>query len=998
MCRLLVDGNATRAAVLEALHEAVADAEAGRADLVVVHFSCHGSPSGVLVVHDTERAHIDETGIPISDVVDLLGQLRDSPVVLTLDCCFAGTALGLAQSPNRESFDRLIHNFQSQSRIVACAAEFGQSAFEDREYGKGIFSHALCSRLSEAQSEGERDLGAFDWISGAVHRTTDLARTKGRSQTAAAFMLVRRGDITLRVARLGPHQLRLLVPADLPPVTPDVSSLGGHGLDEATIRAIRLRLAPQGTLNELQREAVAIGGVLRHQSVFVRAPTTAGKTLIAELAILGHQRTGRKSVVLLPLRALAREHARTFDRSYGASLGLRTIVSTGDAHDDDDLLIRGQFEVAFLTIEKFCAIIAARPQLQETIGLMVFDEMQTIAADGRGHTLELLLVQVRRWRATSQWPQLVVLCGELADITPLQQWLGLAVIASTHRPIPLEEAVIRSSTGDVRILNRTTGQERHEVWPSAVSSSSGRNDRARRVDAAVPVVKKLIGDGMQVLVFCSEKGQARRTAKRLAQSCGLTGPASLVETIGALDESTDHKTRALLREIVPAGVGLHLGDLIDSERNAIEDAFRNRELKVLVATSTLSQGVNLPADAVVFVDTERFGNTGDAPISGPDYLNIAGRAGRLIPGGPSRGLSVIVAQSQYSADELWERYVVAPPANLESSLGQLEFEDLSMLLLHQFDAATVNELTGALAGTYWAAAQGGDSEWRRHQRMMIESALARLETADLVQRVGDTEWSLTAVGRIAAGYGLRWTSAASISAAVERLRLASEPIDVLSLVVLTILTAEIEEIRLPTGVTNVPVSIPYPFERRQTLWDVLTDDGNSGNSSLVGDRLHRLEAISKWLSGTKLHEVETFFARTDKNDVVAAVFTTTVHRVSAVLPAVGAIVCHHDSSIAANVRYEVQRTRSQLDIGGGKHVATLHRLRLGLTRGQCLQLVEMGITNRDELSASLVARASELEPLLSTPGLQRLSSKLGDRRHQARVGESEAQLILAGFD
>jgi helicase len=996
ICRLLTNEAATKAAVMEAVAATIADANAGRADLVVAHFSCHGSPTGTLVGHDTERANVEDTGIPVRVLIDALGTVRDKPVVLTLDCCFAGTALGMTDSPNRDAFNSLMHRFESQSRIVGCAAEFGQSAYEDKEYGKGFFSHALWNRLQEAFDSGDRELSGFDWIRDAVQRTTELAQTKGRAQSATAFVTVRNSGVSFRIPRERPNQLRLIVPADLPPVTEDVASLSHHGLDAATIDALRARLAPNGLLNQLQQEAVEIGGILRHQSVFVRAPTSAGKTLVAELAILGLQRTGRKSVVLLPLRALAREHARLFSSAY-SGLGIRTIVSTGDAHDEDDLLFRGQFEVAFLTFEKFAAIISARPELKETLGLVVFDELQTIADEGRGHNLELLLVQVRRWRQTSQWPQIIVLCGELADLAPLQRWLAFPVVSSAHRPVPLEEAVIRVSTGDIHFIDRESGVERREVWDTASFALPETGDRARRLSAAVPVIGELLRRGMQVLVFCSEKPQARRMAHRLAQTCGLPAATALASQLAELDASTDHRTRGVLLESARRGVGLHLADLTDDERNAVEDAFRSRDLKVLVATSTLGQGVNLPADAVVFVDTIRYNGKDDVPISAVDYRNIAGRAGRLIPNGPPRGLSVLVAQSQYMEQDMWERYVTAPPPSLTSSLGDLPNEDLVVLLLRQFESATVNDLTDALALTYWAISERVDPSWRRARRTEMEASLGRLEAASLVSRVSDTEWTLTPIGRVAAGFGLSWRSATSVAEGVVVLSRGGERLDFLGLAILALSTLEIQEARCPRRQTaSQPRTAPPVFlAQRPLLWGVLKSDADD---ITIEDSVRKLMAINKWIKGDSLRDVEDYFASGANDDVAAGMFFNLLHRLTALLPAVAAIarLCVPESEDLSHD--QVRRLSLRLSIGGGMDAAALHRLRLGLTRGQCLKLVAMGIRDLDSLREAVNSRTEELAALLSTPRLQTVKSLLSDRRHQARMAAPEPELTLEGFE
>jgi hypothetical protein len=487
-------------------------------------------------------------------------------------------------------------------------------------------------------------------------------------------------------------------------------------------------------------------------------------------------------------------------------------------------------------------------------------------------------------------------------------------------------------------------------------------------------------------------------AQRLAHACGLDRATGLVAQLDDLDPSTDHRTREVLREIALGGVGLHLADLTDGERNAVEDAFRNRDLRVIVATSTLGQGVNLPADRVVFVDTERYNGTSSEPISVVDYRNIAGRAGRLMPGGPPRGLSVLVAQSQHSAEQMWAGFIVAGPSALGSSLGDLPNEDLVMLLLRQFESATVNDLTRALADTYWATTQRVDPLWRRARRAEMEESLDRLVVAGLVSKVGDTDWTLTSVGRVAAGYGLGWRSAAAVSDGVRRLREADERVDALALIVLTLVTEEIHDCRCPRGETAVPSTAPEGLVGRPVLWNILAGESDDSEFAAAGNRLHKLEAISKWFSGVALRDVEAFYARTASDAAVAGMLFNLLHRVGALLPAVAAIAWLARPESERELRQHAQRLRGQLHIGGGKFAAALHRLRLGLTRGQCLALVRGGIHDLEALRAAVANRPDELAAVLSTPGLQRMVSLMTNRRHQARMSATQPQLALEGFE
>src|SRR5208282_4673963 len=113
-----------------------------------------------------------------------------------------------------------------------------------------------------------------------------------------------------------------------------------------------------------------------------------------------------------------------------------------------------------------------------------------------------------------------------------------------------------------------------------------------------PLVRKLVGEGKQVIVFRETKGEARGCALYLAEALGLP---PVQAALGALPATDPSFASTALREALNHGIAFHNSDLDRDERLVIEEQFRapNTALRVIAATTTLAMGVNTPAEAVV---------------------------------------------------------------------------------------------------------------------------------------------------------------------------------------------------------------------------------------------------------------------------------------------------------------------------------------------------------------------------------------------------------------
>lgn len=146
-----------------------------------------------------------------------------------------------------------------------------------------------------------------------------------------------------------------------------------------------------------------------------------------------------------------------------------------------------------------------------------------------------------------------------------------------------------------------------------------RTDRERLV-----FIPLLLGAGGQNLIYVLGPAQCEDIAFGLADALQSESSDYLIELSSFVADAVHPKYQ--LVNSVKAGVGFHYGRVPSLVRKEIEEAYSLGHLKYLVTTSTLLQGVNLPARNLFMLRPYKGDNN---PISSIDFWNLAGRAGRL---------------------------------------------------------------------------------------------------------------------------------------------------------------------------------------------------------------------------------------------------------------------------------------------------------------------------------------------------------------------------------
>lgn len=401
--------------------------------------------------------------------------------------------------------------------------------------------------------------------------------------------------------------------------TRNMLSLSNWGLPEKVLEQYLQRGIK--AMFEWQAECLMLPNVLKGGNLVYSAPTSAGKTLVAELlALKCVLETRKKVIIILPFVSTAYEKASYLQAIFepqgvkvGGFMGSRSPPGGFTAVD-----------IAICTIEKANSLVnrLLEERATQDLGAVIVDELHMIGDIHRGYLLELLLTKLLyiRKAASAQHIQTVGMSATLPNIGILAKWLDAELFSTNYRPTPLHEMV---KIGPV--LYDTDFRKLREFDQS--ESIPGDEDDI------LLICREQVLKGHSVLIFCPTKAWCENLAGTLAEAqSGFTGghrsPGTLdhhrllgvCEQLRRTQVGLDH----MLEKTVPFGVAFHHAGLTFEEREIIEGSFRQTLVKILIATSTLSSGVNLPARLVI-VRTPFFQRS---LVDTLVYKQMVGRAGR----------------------------------------------------------------------------------------------------------------------------------------------------------------------------------------------------------------------------------------------------------------------------------------------------------------------------------------------------------------------------------
>eukprot|EP00111_Clytia_hemisphaerica_P011285 TCONS_00033042-protein len=407
-------------------------------------------------------------------------------------------------------------------------------------------------------------------------------------------------------------------------------------------------------LDPFQQEAIKC--LDNQQSVLVSAHTSAGKTVIAEYAIAMSLQKGQRVIYTTPIKALSNQKYREMYEEF-QDVGLMT----------GDVTINPNASVIIMTTEILRSMLYRGSEIMREVAWVVFDEIHYMRDKERGvvweETIILLPDNVRH----------VFLSATIHNARQFAEWIAYIhsqpchVVYTDFRPTPLQHYIYPSGGDGLHLVVDEKSEFREENFNKAMSvlmdSSSvegnaqgktkkGGASKAQSGSNVYKIVKMIMERNYApVIIFSFSKKECEGYALQMSKlDFNTADEKKLVEEVfrNATDCLSDEdKKLPQVEHVLPLlkrGIGIHHGGLLPILKEVIEILFSEGLIKALFATETFALGLNMPARTVVFTSARKFDGKDYRWITGGEYIQMSGRAGRR--GLDERGIVIMIVDEK----------------------------------------------------------------------------------------------------------------------------------------------------------------------------------------------------------------------------------------------------------------------------------------------------------------------------------------------------------------
>lgn len=478
---------------------------------------------------------------------------------------------------------------------------------------------------------------------------------------------------------------------------------------------------PEGAEPDVFQKASAMN-ILKGNDVIVTAPTGTGKTAIALYAITNNMKDynntslselnspensvisknmedGMKTFYTTPLKALSNEKFRSFQKIYGEeNVGLLT----------GDTKINSKAPIVVMTTEVYRNMVLSNKfnrnnPILDNLKTVVFDELHYLGDADRGGIWEQSIIlsdpktqllalsatvgnnkDVANWMAvTKGYDKAEIVSSKDRDMNiyharnnaPLHT--VLIDVPSENRHVPLEFDIIQVQGENAKSLNKAKSNKKEkkaDKKKDKQTAGTNETEKPSSTSSAIPtlqsyqkmVTKLKNEDKLPAIFFVFSKKSSKAILNHLAKFGEKLNSKEEQDEVKAIikryKDSGKYLGESLDERALEKGYAIHNAGLLPTQKELVEELFNHKKklVKVIIATETLSAGINMPARTTV-ISSEK---TPAGELTPNKFHQMAGRAGRRGIDDIGYCISMSVTKEQH---DKFDELINSKPNDLESA-------------------------------------------------------------------------------------------------------------------------------------------------------------------------------------------------------------------------------------------------------------------------------------------------------------------------------------------
>lgn len=419
-----------------------------------------------------------------------------------------------------------------------------------------------------------------------------------------------------------------------------------------------------------------IGENQDNENYVIKMPTSAGKTFISEILLLNSfiENENSKAVYLTPYISLTNEINESLSSLEKLGFTLSNMTKSYEIDEYENLWVE-EADVLIATPEKIDLLYRNEKNFFNDVSIIIVDEGHIVGDNGKRSVLtELLISKLQMNLKNTRFIFVSAMMTE-NDTKSLSQWI-------THKDDNILESPkingkvweptrrligylnFKDDKGTIEYPERkmfVPNVIKQKIYP-CINPDSGRINRKKfpmdkKSDISVELAYNLISEG-NILIFTSQPQFCKWIGESFLKLFKLK---NLVDEEINIKFTNDEKLSSLkvsekllgkehyVTKCLHYNIGIHNGDLPEELRMSIESDFKNKKLHVLIASNTISHGINFPIKNTIIHALNM--NKG-LFLSKRDFWNLVGRTGRA--GKETEGKILFIAKEQKDIDRFEE--------------------------------------------------------------------------------------------------------------------------------------------------------------------------------------------------------------------------------------------------------------------------------------------------------------------------------------------------------